>query len=97
MEQNNESGAFEIDDYTFWENPEKHALVRDRMNNTDFFGIYTVDPILLMKLCDDFDYALRLSYKMLENGVRVFNNFQDLFEWYSNRNNTNITSNSGCF
>ncbi len=37
MEQNNESGTFEIDDYTFWESPEKHALVRDRINNTHFF------------------------------------------------------------
>jgi hypothetical protein len=82
MEKNNMIEHFEESDKECWEKPDRYALIKEELNGVVYYSIFLLEPVLMMKLCDDFDYALRLSMKMIENGVRVFEDFKSLSDWY---------------
>ncbi|MFT3675214.1 MAG: hypothetical protein QM781_04885 [Chitinophagaceae bacterium] len=66
-----------------WEKPEKYALVKENHNGVEFYSVFSVGAVLMVTLYDDFEYALKLAKKMIENGVRVFEDVKDLLEWYN--------------
>jgi len=72
----------------FWNEPAKHALVKEKHLHIDYYSVYTIEPVLSMLICDDFDYALKLSERMLENGVAVFENFNDLYNCVQSKTST---------
>lgn len=74
-------------DRRFWEEPHKHILIKERNNEMEYYSVYTIEPILMMLLCYDFEYCLQLSGKMLESGVRVFDNFSEFSQWYKSYKN----------
>jgi hypothetical protein len=69
-------------DKVCWNEPSNHALVKENLNGMEFYSIFTLNPKLMMKLCDDLGYAKRLADKMLKSGVRVFDNFDTFYNWY---------------
>lgn len=90
MDKNKTTEGFEKGDEKYWEEPDKHALVKTHYNGIDFYTIHTTEPVLSMLLCDDFDYAIRVSKKMIENGVKVFENFEAFDDWYKQRKKSEI-------
>ena len=71
---------------SYWEEPHKYALAKEKKNGKEYYIIYTIEPVLMMLLCEDFEYCLRLSKKMIESGVRLFNNFDEFYQWYTLEN-----------
>lgn len=69
-------------DKLFWEEPLKHVLIKEKENGREYYTVYTIEPVLMTLLCDDFEYCLQLSRKMIESGVRVFDSFDEFSKWY---------------
>jgi hypothetical protein len=90
MEQNNNE-IFNDADRPYWEEPERHALSKESFNGIEYYTICQVKPVLAIMLCDDFNYANKLAEKMIKNGVRVFDSFQELNEWYNHSRNSQIS------
>jgi hypothetical protein len=90
MEENNELDNDYLDNShsEFWLGPEQHALVKESHNDVEYYSIYTVVPNLKMLLCDDLEYSCRLSKKMIANGVKVFENFEEMYNWYQHSSTT---------
>jgi hypothetical protein len=86
METNNNNFLNDFDT-PYWKEPDRHALCKERKNGIEFYSMFQVEPVLMMKLCDDFEYASRLSKKMIENGVRVFDNYDEFDKWYKSKHN----------
>ena len=70
----------------FWEQPENHALVKHNNPPIDTHAILTLEPRLFYMIVEDVEYAKKLATKMIEHGVKVFDNYEDFLEWYNNRN-----------
>ena len=79
MERNNLKDLSNYQHDEYWMEPDDHALVQEVDNCVKYYSIYTLRPKLMMILCDDFEYAQRLSKKMIENEVCIFDNFSDLY------------------
>jgi hypothetical protein len=62
----------------FWEEPDRHALVKGIENNSVYYTMYTTKPRLMFLICDDVEYVVKLSAKMIEHGVKVYDSFEDL-------------------
>lgn len=88
----NYSEEFHEDHREFWLEPENHALVKENDSGLVYYSIFTIDPKLMLLLCDDFDYAKRLANKMIATGVRIFDSVLELSEWSNQRNSTDTTS-----
>lgn len=80
MEQNKEPQLFENDKH-FWEDPVNHALLREKNGDEQHYSMYILAPVFMMSLIDDMKYAEVLAQKMIENGVKVFDDFKELSEW----------------
>ena len=85
MEQNNSREKLDSQHEEYWTKPDKHALVRELYNGIEYYSIYQLEPKLMMMLCDDFEYASRLSKRMIENGVRIFDSFPELYNQLQDR------------
>jgi hypothetical protein len=70
----------------FWEQPDKHALVKHNNPPIDTHAILKLEPRLFTLIAEDYEDAKKLAKKMIEHGVKVFDNYEDFFEWYNNRN-----------
>lgn len=81
MEKDNDD-LFDEFDKPNWEEPERHALVKENKDGLEYYTIYQIKPIVMFMLCDDMDYAARLANKMIQNGVRVFDTFEDMYSLY---------------
>jgi hypothetical protein len=81
MNKNNDN-FFNESDRLCWEYPTRYALCKKTKEDVEYYSIFQILPVLRMKLCDDFDYALRLANKMIEHGVRVFDSFEEFYAWY---------------
>lgn len=69
-------------DREYWADPQNHALLKKKNNDVEYYSMYGIaNSRLMMKLCDDMEYAQTLAAKMLENNVRVFDDFQEIREW----------------
>lgn len=66
-------------DKAYWSEPNRHALVKEKVNGIEFYSMYQVKPQLMMKLCDDLDYAILLAETMIQHGVRVFESFDEVY------------------
>jgi hypothetical protein len=87
MEVNNSNNEFEHADRIFWEEPDNYALVKKyRDDGVLYYNIFMVKPRVMMKLCDDFGYSLKLANKMIDNGVRIFEGFPEFNQWYKQIN-----------
>ena len=90
MEKNNDALLDEFDK-PCWEEPERHALVKENENESGLhYTIYQIKPIVMFMLCDDMDYAIRLANKMIQHGVRVFDTFEDMYSLYRHKPTKNI-------
>lgn len=82
METNDKYKILKQKDKKYWESPNKYAILKEVDIMIEEYTIYAnVNGKLMMVLYDDSDYVLVLCQKMIENGVRVFQNFRDLKEW----------------
>ena len=69
-------------DRKYWENPTEHALMKEADNSRIPFTIFSrINGKLMMLLDDDLQHAIALGQKMLESGVRVFNDQKELTDW----------------
>lgn len=84
MEQN-KIEEFEEMDNVYWEEPDNHALIKANLNGIQYYSIITLSPKLMTKLCDDLEYANKLANRMIEQGVKVFEDFETFFLWYKKR------------
>ena len=75
--------SFDDEHRLFWERPDNYALVKGELNGRAYYTILTLYPSLFILMHDDDDYAVRLSDKMIENGVRVFDNMEAFTAWFS--------------
>jgi len=77
---------FEEGDNSFWEEPEKYALVKHNNPPINTHSILILEPRLFTSIFEDHEYAKKLAVMMIKHGVRVFENMEDFLEWYNNRN-----------
>ncbi|MBS4064315.1 MAG: hypothetical protein KGZ74_07125 [Chitinophagaceae bacterium] len=83
MEMNNK--MFNDFDSSLWEEPHKYALLKEKSKDLgEYYTIYQISPIFMMKLCDDFEYAQALAEKMIAHGVKVYDDFIVLYNLYKN-------------
>lgn len=84
MEQNNI--RFDETHQHFWEDPENHALLKETTDDGKlYYSIYSLGTTFTMLLCDDLQYAKALAERMIENGVKIFENFKELYEFNQTR------------
>jgi len=76
---------FEENHKSFWEQPDKHALVKHHNPQINHYTILTLEPRLFTLIVDDDEYAEKLAKKMIEHGVKVFDNMKVFLEWYAVR------------
>ena len=77
---------FEEGHNSLWEQPDNHALVQSDNLPIGAYSILVLEPRLLYMIVEDIEYAKMLAKKMIEHGVKIFDNFEDFLEWYNNRN-----------
>lgn len=85
MEKNNKKNEFEEIDRVCWEEPNNHAIVKEIWRGMEVYEIYTLYPVLMMKLCDDLEYAIKLTNKMIENGLKYLMDLMNLISGISLR------------
>lgn len=68
-------------DKRYLEEPDKYVLVKAKYNDLEFYDIITLGSPLMIKICDDLDYALLLANRMIERGVKVFDNSESFKQW----------------
>jgi hypothetical protein len=89
MQTGNSEDNFEPGDNIYWEQPGDYALTKENDNGVGYYGIFGVArPTITMLVIDDFEYAVRLANKMIENGVRIFEDFKSLQQWHQQKHST---------
>lgn len=70
----------------FWEQPDKHALVKLNNPPMNTHTVLILEPRLSILISEDEEELTKLGKKMIEHGVKVFDNFKEFYEWHDNRN-----------